>query len=188
MSDTGAYSSYAVLYELNNRELRKKLDLYPEDSRYFVILANSIIGAENAKRVRGIPEAVVKDGQEFVEKLMGIGNAEQDDSFTEILGACLLETLRDELRNCCPNCLNFNKCLDPGNLSVGLLFERRVKGEETPELKREIAGQVEEALRRTPYIDTDSAHLWGPSSGAISISRRGFGIPTESTMRRSSGK
>lgn len=159
MSDTGTYSSYAVLYELNKRELRKKIDLYPEDSRYYVILANSIIGAENAKRVQGTPEAVVRDGKEFVEKLAGLGDAGQDDSFRDIIETCLLETLKDELRNCCSNCLNFNVCLDPETLPVGHLFERRAKGEETPELKKEIELQIEEALRRTPYIETDHAHL-----------------------------
>ncbi len=159
MSNTGLYSSYAVLYELNNREFRNKLGLFPEDLRYLVILANSIIGAENAKRMEGTPEAVVRDGEEFVEKLMGIGSAEKEEAFRDIIETCILETLKDELKNCCPNCKSFYKCLDPENLSVGRLFERRVKGEETPELRREIAGRVEEALRRTPYTDTDLAHI-----------------------------
>jgi hypothetical protein len=66
--------------------------------------------------------------------------------------------MKDELRYCCPNCAKFNKCLDPENLSVGLLFQRRVNGEETDELKKEIELQIQEALKSTPHIDSDNAH------------------------------
>lgn len=158
MAGNARYSSYAVLYELNNRELRKKLDLFPEELRYYAILANSIIGAENAQRVEGTPQAVVEDGVEFVSKLLGMASPGQDDTFREILEKYLIETMKDELRSCCPNCTKFNACLDIENLEVGNLFERRAQGEETGELKKEIALQVADALKGAPYIDTDDAH------------------------------
>jgi hypothetical protein len=158
MSDKKTYSAYAVLCELNHREFRKKLDLYPAELRYYVVLANSIIGSENAKRVEETPEAVAEDGKEFVAKLLAMANPGRDDVFREVLETYLIETMKDELRYCCPNCANFNKCLDLENLSVGSLFERRVKGEDTATLKKEITLQVENALHNTPYIDTDRAH------------------------------
>ncbi len=153
------YSSYAIMYELNSRGFRKKLSLFPEELRYYVILANSIIGAENAKRVAGTPEAVVSDSEEFVEKLLSMVKPQKDAAFKEILETYLIETMKDELRCCCPNCSRFLECLDIGNLAVGSLFKRRAKGEETDELKKEIVRQVDAALERTPHIDTDMAHL-----------------------------
>ncbi|MGE5299801.1 MAG: hypothetical protein ACM3MB_02425 [Acidobacteriota bacterium] len=158
MPDLRKYSSYAIMYELNNREFRKKLGLFPEELRYYVILANSIIGAENAKRVEGTPAAVIKDGEEFVAKLLEMVDPGQDAAFREVLETYLFETMKDELRYCCPNCACFEECLDIGNLVVGGLFERRANGEETEELKKEIALQVATALERTPHVDTDSAH------------------------------
>ncbi|MCL4457314.1 MAG: hypothetical protein M1147_10925 [Nitrospirae bacterium] len=158
MADHKTFSSYAVLYELNNRELKRKLDLFPEELRYYAVLANGIIGSENAKRLKETPEAVVEDSREFVEKLLGMASPETDDAFKEMLETYLIETLKDELRCCCSNCANFNSCLDMENLPVGLLFQRRVNGEETDELKREISLQIENALQRTPYINTDNAH------------------------------
>jgi hypothetical protein len=158
MPDSNKYSSYAIMHELNKREFRKKLELFPEELRYYVILANSIIGAENAKRVAGTPRAVIKDGEEFVSKLLSMVDPEKDAAFGEVLETYLIETMRDELRCCCPNCAAFEECLDIGNLSVGSLFERRVKGEETDDLKREIARQIDAALSRTPHVDTDTAH------------------------------
>jgi hypothetical protein len=152
------YSSYAIMYELNSREFRKRLGLFPEELRYYVILANSIIGAENAKRVAGTPAAVIKDGEEFVEKLLGMVDPEQDSLFREVLETYLVETIKDELRYCCPNCARFEECLDIESLAVGGLFERRVNGEETAELKQEIVRQVDVALERTPHVDTDMAH------------------------------
>jgi hypothetical protein len=62
------------------------------------------------------------------------------------------------LRFCCPNCENFRKCLDIENLPVGPLFKRRANGEETEEIRKGITLQVEQALRKTPYIETDRAH------------------------------
>ena len=70
----------------------------------------------------------------------------------------LLRRLKYELRFSCMNCRKFNQCIDLDNLSVGELFERRVSGEETQELKDEISAQVSTALCRTPYLDVDDAH------------------------------
>ncbi|OGW33084.1 MAG: hypothetical protein A2X59_08960 [Nitrospirae bacterium GWC2_42_7] len=158
MSDNIAYSSYAILRELNNREFIRKLGLFPEELRYYVILANSIIGTENAKRVKETPDSVVENSKEFVSKLLAISNMDNNDSFREILETYLIETLKDELRYCCSNCANFNKCLDIENLSVGLLFKRCAEGEETDEIKKEISLQVENALHSTPHLDTEMAH------------------------------
>jgi hypothetical protein len=158
MSETRTYSLFAVSYELNKREFRRKLDLFPEEMRYYVILANSIIGSENAKRVAETPEAVVEDSREFVEKLLSLVSPGADDGFRGVAETYLIETMKDELRFSCPNCENFSKCLDLENLTVGLLFKRRANGEETEEIRREIALQVDRALKNTPYIDTDMAH------------------------------
>jgi len=157
MTEDKTYSKYAILCELNSREFKRKLDLFPAEMRFFVILANSIIGAANAKKVQETPEAVVKDGEDFLSKLLGI-SPEPDDSFREILATCLIETIKDELRYCCSNCAHFDKCLDLDNLSVGMLFRRRAMGEETEELRNQTARGVAEALQRTPYVDSDSAH------------------------------
>jgi hypothetical protein len=158
MSGTETYSFYAVSCELNKREFRRKLGLFPAEMRYYVILANSIIGSENAKRVAETPQGVVKESGEFVEKLLSMVSPEADEGFREVAETFLIETLKDELRFCCPNCGNFSRCLDLENLTVGLLFERRANGEETEEIKKEIALQVDQALAKTPYIDTDNAH------------------------------
>ncbi len=158
MQKPSEYSSYAIMYELNKREFRKKLGLFPEDLRYYVILSNSIIGAENAKRVAGTPGAVIKDGEEFVGKLLSMLDPGENAAFKEILETYLIEAIKDELRFCCHNCVRFSECLDIENLTVGGLFQRRVHGEETEELKKEIFRQVEAALKRTPYINTDMAH------------------------------
>lgn len=157
MSETGIYSFFAVSYELNKREFIRKLGLFPDELRYYVILANSIIGSENAKRLAETPEAVVEDSAEFVSKLLSMISPE-DDSFREVAETYLIETMRDELRYCCPNCENFTRCLELENLTVGVLFKRRANGEETEEIRKEIAVQVDHALERTPYIDTDVAH------------------------------
>ncbi len=158
MADNITYSSLAVLYELSGREFKKKLDMFPAEMRYYVVLANSILGSENAKRLKETPESVVENSQEFVSKLMGIGSPGQDDAFREVLETYLVETMRDELRYCCSNCAEFNRCLDIENLTVGKLFKRRANGEDTDDLKKETALQIENALKRTPYIETDSAH------------------------------
>jgi hypothetical protein len=158
MSETRTYSFFAVSYELNKREFRRKLGLFPEEMRYYVILANSIIGSENAKRVAETPEAVVEDSREFVEKLLSLVSPEEDEGFRGVAETYLVEAMKDELRFSCPNCENFSKCLDLENLTVGLLFKRRANGEETEEIRKEIALQVDDALKSTPYIDTDKAH------------------------------
>ena len=159
MEDKKTYSTYAVLCELNEREFKKRLDLYPVELRYYALLANSIIGSENAKRVEETPKAVIEDGEEFVEKLLAMASPGEDDVFREVLETYLIETMKGELRYCCSNCANFYGCLDLENLSVGLLFKRRVNGEDTPALKKEIAMEVERALQRTPFIETDRAHI-----------------------------
>ena len=160
MEETKTYSSYAVMHELNRREFRKKLDLFPAALRHCVILAAGIIGAENAKRVKGTPAAAVKDGEDFVAELMEIVRPEQDDAFVGVLETFLIETMKDELRFCCSNCSNFDACLDLDHLSVGHLFKERSEGQDSDELKREIAIQLDHALLRTPHLATDSAHIF----------------------------
>lgn len=162
MSGVATYSAYAVLYELNTREFRKKLELFPPEQRYYVVLAGSIIGAANAERLRekpgaSLPEAVVRDGIEFSEKLLEMSGAAEDESFRDLLETYLTETIKDELKCCCQNCQGFNRCIDVENLSVGHLFRRRANGEETDDLKKKIAAEVSEALENTPYTDTDRA-------------------------------
>lgn len=132
--------------------------MFPEDLRYYVILAGSIIGSENSKRIKEAPEGIAEDGERFVSKLLELKGPETDGAFMEILETYLIETLKDELRFCCPNCLNFNKCLGIENLSVGELFKRRANGKETDEIKRNIKIQIENALQKTPHINTDEAH------------------------------
>ena len=147
-----------IPYEPNDREFQRKLHMFPEDLRYYVILAGSIIGSENSKRIKETPEGIVEDAEGFVSKLLELKGPETDGAFKGILEKYPIETLNDELRFCCPNCRNFNKCLEIENLSIGELFKRRVNGEETDEIKKDIKLQVENALRDTPYIDTDEAH------------------------------
>ncbi|MEJ2697235.1 MAG: hypothetical protein P8013_11365 [Candidatus Sulfobium sp.] len=158
MPETKTYSFFAVSYELNRREFRRKLGLFPEEMRYYVILANSIIGSENAKRVDETPEAVVEDSRQFVGKLLSMVNPGADQAFREVTETYLIETIKDELRFNCPNCKNFGRCLDLENLTVGELFRRRASGEETEEIRNEIALQVDRALTSTPYLDSDVAH------------------------------
>jgi len=152
------YSVLAVLHEINRRELKNKLTLFSEDLHYYVTAASSIVGAENAKRIGETPEGVTENSEEFVSKLLQITNFDEGGSFREVLLTCLLETLKDELRFCCLNCALFERCLDPVNLSVGELFLRRVKGEETTTLREDISREVEKALRNTPYVDAEDAH------------------------------
>jgi hypothetical protein len=158
MSDTYAYTIYAILHELNGREFKKKISGYPEEMHYLVILANSIIGAENARRINETHEAVVKDSSDFVSKLLNVTDPEHEETLKEILEEFLIETLNDELRFCCPNCVNFNKCLDIKNLPIGELFKRRVEGEESKELKNEIRSLIDEALEKTPFLNSNDAH------------------------------
>ena len=66
--------------------------------------------------------------------------------------------MKDELKFCCLNCALFDRCLDMKDLPVGELFLRRVKGEETAEIRKDISREVEMALRNTPYVATDEAH------------------------------
>ena len=57
-------------------------------------VASSIVGAENAKRIRETPAGVTENSEEFVSKLLEITSFEDSDSFREVLGTYLVETLR----------------------------------------------------------------------------------------------
>jgi hypothetical protein len=157
-ADNRHYSLLAVLHEINKKELKNRLALFPEDLHYYVAVAGSIVGAENAKRIRETPAGVTENSEEFVSKLLEITSFEDSDAFREVLGAYLVETLIGELAFSCLNCVLFERCLDLEDFSVGELFQRRVKGEETVELREDISREVEKALRNTPYVATDEAH------------------------------
>ncbi|MBI5633383.1 MAG: hypothetical protein HZA15_07900 [Nitrospirae bacterium] len=159
MDELKRYASYAVLQELNRREFRRKLALFPPELRHFVILSAGIIGAGNAKRVEGTPEAVVKDGEAFAAEILGLLNPGQDEEFRSILETCLIETIKDELRLCCSNCSKFDACIDLENLPVGHLFKERTEGQGSDELKREIALRIDQALQKTPHLETDNANI-----------------------------
>jgi hypothetical protein len=158
MTDNSTYSLLAIFRELNDKEFRKKLALFPEDLRYYVVLAGGIVGTELSKRVQETPKAVVEEGGAFVSDMLNIATPGEDQVFKGILEAYLVATLRDELRFCCMNCREFEKCLDIGQLQLGELFQRRINGEETQELKDAITFQITEALSRTPYIDVEDAY------------------------------
>jgi len=157
-ADNRLYSLLAILHEINRRDLKKKLALFPEDLHYYVTVASGIVGAENAKRIRETPVGVTENSEEFVSKLLEVTSFEDSDAFREVLGTYLVETLRGELSFCCLNCTLFERCLDVESLSVGELFHRRVNGEETAELREDISREVEKALRNTPYVADDTAH------------------------------
>jgi hypothetical protein len=158
MVDLKLYSLLAVLHETNGRDLKKKLALLPEDLYYYATAASSIIGAENAKRLQETPAGVIENSEEFVAKLLEVMSIEDSAAFSEVLGTLLIESLKDELKFCCLNCSFFDRCIDIENLTVGELFLRRVNGEETAQLKAEITREVDEALLRTPYVDSPDAH------------------------------
>jgi hypothetical protein len=157
-ADKKLYSLLAVLHEINRRELKNRLTLFTEDLHFYVTVASSIVGAENAKRMRETPAGVTENSEEFVSKLLEIASFENSDAFREVLETYLAETLKSELAFCCLNCALFEKCLDVENLSVGELFQRRASGEETAELRENISREVEKALRNTPYVATAGAH------------------------------
>ncbi len=158
MHEDAKYASYAILYELSSRDFKRKLDLFREELRYYYILASGIIGAENAKRMKEVPASVAKDGEEFVSKLAAIADPEKDELFRGVLTTCLLEAMKDELRSCCANCVRFNDCIDlPHLLALGELFRRRAEGEETEAMKKDIAREIERALAKTPYWDSEDA-------------------------------
>ncbi len=157
MSNSIDLSLLAVLYELNDREFKRKLTLFPEELRFYGILAGSIVGLENSKRVEETPRTVVQESEAFVGKLLSMIDPGQHEAFKDILEAHLLEALSEELRFCCANCRRFGTCLDLENLSVGSLFQRRISGEETDALKMEIGLEVGRALQRTPYVDAHEA-------------------------------
>jgi hypothetical protein len=121
-------------------------------------VASSIVGAENAKRIKETPAGVSQNSEEFVSKLLEITSFEDSEAFREVLGTYLVEALKSELAFCCLNCQLFEKCLDVENLSVGGLFRRRVNGEETAELREDISREVDKALHNTPHIATNEAH------------------------------
>ncbi len=158
MSAPLSFSQLAVLMELNSRETKKKLDMYPEEMRYFAMLAASIIGAELSKRIAETPDGVPQKSEEFVSGLLDLARPGADETFQNILETYLIETLKDELRFCCMNCKKFSLCLDMKNLTVGDLFRRRANGEDTEELRADITKQVSAALANTPYLHVEIAH------------------------------
>jgi hypothetical protein len=157
--DNRSYAAYAVMCELNRRELRKRLALFPDEQRYLAVIASGIIGAENARRMEETPAAVVESGKSFIEDMTAVAGQAQDGALRDILETCLVETMKDELRYCCSNCVNFRACLDMEHMPIGDLFRRRAEGEDTDDLKKETARYINEALQRTPHIDSDRAHL-----------------------------
>jgi len=158
MTDNSTYALLAILRELNEREFRKKLALFPEDLRYYVMLAGGIVGAEVSKRVQETPKAVVEKGRAFVSDMLSIANPGDNQAFKGILEAYLVATLKDELRFCCMNCRQLEKCLDIEHLPLGELFQRRVNGEDTEELKDALSAQIANALSGTPHLDVEDAH------------------------------
>lgn len=159
MPDDKIFRQFAINYEINNRELGKKVSLFSEELRCYVLLAASIIGVENSKRIKETPDGVTQNSEEFVSDLMGLTTFEPDDSFRIILEDCLIETMRDELRFNCLNCVKFEKCLNAETLSVGELFRSRVNGKDTEDIRNEIKKQIETALKNTPFADSEEAHL-----------------------------
>ena len=157
MGRNAEFATLALQYELNRRDFRRKLALFPAELRHCAILANSIIGAENAGRLPETPEDIIKESAEFVEKLLGLMDPSNDEAFGEVLTTCLIQTIRDELDSCCPNCAGFRDCLALDSEMVGPLFLRRVSGEETDELKTAIVCHIEAALQRTPYLEAGTA-------------------------------
>jgi len=157
MTEIRTYASYAVLQELNRREFRRKLELFPAELRHYVILSEGIIGAANAKRIAETPASVVRDGEDFAAELLEIIDPGQDASFREVLETCLIMTMKDELRFCCANCTNFDACIDLDNLAVGRFFKQRSEGHDSEELKKEIAGRIDSALQKTPHLEADDA-------------------------------
>lgn len=179
MTTRYSYTQLALMYELNSRESLRKQALFPEEMRYFAMLAGSIVGAELAKRVQETPEAIVKQSESFVSHLTNLATPGDDRVFQSILETWLIETLKDELRFCCANCRQFDTCLDTQHLTLGDLFRRRAEGEDTDELKAEIQSQIEAALKKAPYLQTEIAdelcphfvHTCTPSAISSVISR-----------------
>lgn len=159
IQDQKTFSLLAILKEINDREFRKRLQEFPEKFHYYAVLAGSIIGAENSKRISETPSGVAEQSEAFIEDLLKVKPVHDDKAFRELLEVYIIKTLESELRFCCVNCRNFEQCLDAENLSVGQVFKKRVYGDETAETRNEITLHVEKALRNTPYTDSDDAHL-----------------------------
>ncbi len=158
MSDKQIFSNLAILYELNKIEFERKLAIFPESLRYYVVLASSIIGTENSKRLNETPQKLIDNSEEFVKKMLELSTTIPDVAFRDILENYLIETLKDELRFNCLNCREFKNCLDIENQDeIGELFHRRVLGEETDELKQEIREKIQNALKKIPHINADDA-------------------------------
>ena len=159
VSDEKTFSLLAVLQEINDREFKKRLEDFPEKMHYYAVVASSIIGAENSKRILETPAGVAEQSEAFVSDLLNMTPVDGDDAFREILEVYIVKTLESELNFCCLNCRNFEQCLDVDNLSVGQLFKKRVQGDETTKTRQDISLLVEKALRNTPYTNSDDAHL-----------------------------
>src|SRR3989304_1490172 len=100
MADNKLYALLAVLHEINKRELKNKLTLFPEELHYYATVASSIIGTENSKRISETPAGVTENSEEFVSKLLELTRVEDSESFRVVLGTYLIETLKDELKFC----------------------------------------------------------------------------------------
>jgi hypothetical protein len=134
-----------------------------------ILLQVSLSG--NAKRVEETPATVVKDGEDFAAELLGMVNPGQDDTFRGVLETYLIETIKDELRFCCSNCSNFETCIDLKNLSVGPLFKERAEGRDSDDIKREIALRINQALQRTPHLETTGRISFCKDSGINTLPR-----------------
>jgi len=152
-----SYAQLAVLMELNSRECRRKREMFPEELRFFAMLAGSIVGAELAKHVPETPDAVVQQSASFAQHLAELAPPADDSVFSGILTTYLVETLKDELRFCCANCRRFDACAAIDTLAVGKLFRRRAEGEDTEEIRDEIQRQIGTALEKTPYLQVEIA-------------------------------
>lgn len=159
VEDLKTYASYAILQELNRREFREKLKLFPAELRQQALIAAALIGAETARRLEDTPEAVVTDSAAFAAELQELAAPDQESGFGRILEAWLIETLKDELRFCCSNCRAFSDCLALESDGLGEVFRRRAGGEDSEELRNETDRRTAEALSRTPYLTADDAQL-----------------------------
>ncbi len=148
--------------ELSSREFRQKLLLFPDEQRHLAVLACSMVGAENARRLEEAPPGVVAQGGDFVEQMLGLTEAAQDKDFPAVLERCLIEALADELRFSCANCVSFIACLNLDASELGALFRQRVEGDRSDELRQRTDLLVNQALECTPHLADGDAHLRCP--------------------------
>lgn len=96
MPDEKTFSLLAVLQEVNNREFRKRLEDFPEKMHYYALVASSIIGAENSKRISETPSGVAEQSKAFVSDLLNMKPVDDDDAFREMLEVYIVKTLESE--------------------------------------------------------------------------------------------